>query len=145
MKLYAIHATVGAGGEDVRAARTGFSVAALIFGPLWLLFRGLWLPLAGYALGAGLVVALTFAGVLRPGAAATLFALGQLYLGVEGRAVAVAARTRAGWPLVDVIHAHSALEAEHNHLERTLDPAAPRRAAPSSGPDVIGLFPEPGR
>ena len=34
--------------ERARAARTGFSFAALVFGPLWLLARGVWLALAVY-------------------------------------------------------------------------------------------------
>lgn len=142
MRLYAIHAPIGAATEDVRAARTGFSFAALIFGPLWLLGRGLWLVLAGYVLFAALAFLLAHFGLLRPVALLGFYALGHLYLGVEGRALALASWSRSGWPLVDVVHAHSALEAEKISLERAYAPASPRREVAPGGPDVIGLFPE---
>jgi hypothetical protein len=148
MKLYAIHATQAAeaiGGAE--AERTGFCLAALAFGPLWLLARGLWLALLGYVVFAAVVLGLTGAGFLAPGAALALGALGQLFLAVEGRDLALAARERAGRPLVDLVHAHSALEAERVYLERMFRPAppAPRRGAPPAQTDIIGLFPEPGR
>jgi hypothetical protein len=150
MRLYAIHAPrtaeVFAGLERARAARTGFSFAALLFGPLWLLARGLWLALIGYAILAALVVLAAREGWLRPAAAIALFALANLYLAVEGRALAIAARRRAGRPLVDVVHAQSALEAEKLYLERALaGGAAPLRRGEPGATDVIGMFPEPGR
>jgi hypothetical protein len=76
-----------------------------------------------------------------------LFALAHLYLAVEGRALAIAARRRAGRPLVDVVYAPSALAAEKIFLERALGAggALARRAEPAGATDVIGLFPEPGR
>jgi hypothetical protein len=151
MKLFAIHAPRAveavAGLEGARAARTGFSWAALLFGPLWLLARGLWAALIGYVILAAAVAALADFGWLGDGVAAGLVALGHLYLGVEGRALAIAARDRRGRALVDVIYARSALEAEKIYLERALRPAPPAalRGAPPASPDVIGLFPEPGR
>ncbi|MDE3175964.1 MAG: DUF2628 domain-containing protein [Pseudomonadota bacterium] len=151
MKLYAIHAPRAAealaGPEGARAARLGFSLAALAFGPLWLLVRGAWWALLGYFVAAAALVALAGLGVLGPGAAAALAGLGQLYLGFEGRALAQRARERGGRALVDVIYAGSALEAEKIFLERAFvaAPAPTRRAAPLASPDVIGLFPEPGR
>lgn len=151
MKLYAIHAPRAAeavaGPEGANAARQGFSVAALVFGPLWLLFCGAWWALLGYFVAAAAGVALTWLDVIRPGAGAGLMVLAHLYLGFEGRTLAQRARERAGRPLVDVIYAHSAFEAEKIHLERALSAAhtQARRAAPMAAPEVIGLFPEPGR
>jgi len=77
------------------------------------------------------------------GAALGLFALGQFYLGFEGRALAGIARARNGRPLVDVVYANSALEAEKIYLERALASAA--RSATRGGSEIIGLFPEAGR
>jgi hypothetical protein len=146
VKLYAIHAPRGGGPESARAARAGFSWAALIFGPLWLLARGLWLALIVYVVLAVGIGALVSQGWLAPGAATLLSALGHLYLGVEGRALAIFARDRAGRELVDVVHAQSALEAEKIYLERALHPgSATALRVPPAAPDVIGLFPEPGR
>ena len=146
MKLFAIHAP-HASPEAARAAKTGFAPVALIFGPLWLLVRGLWLALAGYVALAALAGVALGEGWLRPGAAVLLVLLGNLYLAFEGRALAIAARGRSGRPLVDLVFAQSALEAEKIHLERALAlGAVPLRAAPPPGAaDVIGLFPEPGR
>jgi hypothetical protein len=133
--------------ESARAARTGFSFAALVFGPLWLLVRGLWLALAGYVIAAALIAGLVGYGWLRPGAAVALFALAELYLGVEGRALAVASRARRGRPLVDVIYARSGLEAEKLYFERALAaaPAAAPRGVARREEGVIGSFPEAGR
>jgi hypothetical protein len=151
MKLFAIHAPFGpavlSGLESARAARTGFSFAALLFGPLWLLARGLWLTLIGYVVLAVLVVGSVRYGWLSPGASFALFGLVELYLGVEGRALAVAARARAGRPLVDVIYARSGLEAEKLYFERALAaaPAAALRGVAHPEESIIGSFPEPGR
>jgi hypothetical protein len=151
MKLYAIHAPLGieavASAEGARAARTGFSFAALLFGPLWLLARGLWLALILYAALAAAVVSASSAGWLSAAAATGLFLLGNIYLGFAGRGIAAAARERAGRPLVDVVFAGSALEAEKVYLERVLRPSPPlgSRRPPAPPPEIIGLFPEPGR
>jgi hypothetical protein len=151
MRLYAIHAPCAADAfvelERARAARTGFAFAALLFGPLWLIARGLWLALASYAVLAAVIVLAARERWLGAGAAIALFALANLYLAAEGRALAIAARRRAGRPLVDVVHARSALEAEKIYLERALAGGAGpfRRGDPTAAADVIGLFPEPGR
>jgi hypothetical protein len=151
MKLFAIHAPSASdafpGPEGARAAPTGFSFAALAFGPLWLLAAGLWIALASYAVVAALTLTAANGGWLRAGAVALLFALGNLYIAVEGRALAIAARRRSGRPLVDVVYAHSALEAEKIYLDRELGLGETAlRAMPPQGPtEVIGLFPEPGR
>jgi hypothetical protein len=151
MKLFAIHAPIGpavlSGLESARAARTGFSFAALLFGPLWLLARGLWLTLIGYVVMAALVVGLVRYGWLSPGASMALFGLAGLYLGVEGRALASGSRARAGRPLVDVIYARSALEAEKLYFERALAaaPALAPRGVALAEEGVIGSFPEPRR
>ncbi len=151
MKLFAIHAPRAAEAigdlEGARAARTGFSLAALVFGPLWLLAGGVWAALAAYVMLAAAILALAAYGWLGVGAAAGLILLGHLYIGVEGRALAIAASDRGGRALVDVVYARSALEAEKIYLERALHPApaAAWRGAPAASPDVIGLFPEPGR
>jgi hypothetical protein len=151
MKLFAIHASraseaVGAL-EGVRAARTGFSLAALVFGPLWLLARGAWAALGVYVILVAAVFLLAASGWLGGGAVAGLIALGHLYLGLEGRGLAIAARDRGGRALVDVVYAQSVLEAEKIYLERVLHPLPQPalRVAPAASPDVIGLFPEPGR
>ena len=132
MRLYAIQAPSppSSAPEKVRALRTGFSLAAFVFGPLWLLARGLWGPFALYA-AAEIAAALAVrGGLLAPAAAAGLHAIGHLYIGLEGR----------GWlarPLADVVFANSALEAEKTFFERAFR-GVPARGCPApaawSGP-----------
>ena len=148
MKLYAIHAPLAAlsAPEKIRAASTGFSGAGLAFGSLWLLARGLWFAFFAYALAGAAVVIAVRLGVLTLPAALALDALGHVYVACEGRGLRASALARAGRPLADVIFAHSALEAEKLFLERTLAaPASAWRGGAPAGPDIIGLFPEPGR
>jgi hypothetical protein len=144
MKLYAIHAPLVAlaAPEKVRAATTGFSLAGFVFGPLWLLVRGLWLALVAYLVAWAAVAAAVGFGALSPGAALALHALGHLYIGLEGRAM----RARRRLPLADVIFAGGALEAEKVFLERLFEQPAPTRyAGAESSSEIIGFFPEPGR
>ena len=148
MKLYAIHAPLAAlsAPEKIRADSTGFSTAALIFGPLWLLARGLWLALLVYALAFLAIAAAARYGGLTLAAAWALIGLGHLYVACSGRAMRAAALARAGRPLADVIFAQSALEAEKLFLERALALPTPAwRGRPSAAAEIIGQFPEPGR
>ncbi len=138
--------------EQARVFRVGFVWPALVFGPLWLLARRLWRPLALWIVAAALVGAATAHGLLNPAAAFWLYALAALYLGFEGRALEAAALTRGGRPLADIVCAADSSGAERTFFARAADLAeAPRPPAPPrSGPAadaphaVIGLFPEAG-
>ena len=138
--------------EQARVFRVGFVWPALVFGPLWLVARRLWRPLALWIVAAALVGAGTAHGTLDPGAAFWLYLLAALYLGVEGRALEAAALTRRGRPLVDIICAADSSGAERAFFARAVDltdvapPPAPPRGGPALGAPhaVIGLFPEAG-
>ncbi len=136
---------------QARIFRVGFVWPAQVFGPLWLLARRLWRPLALWIVAAALVGAAATHGLLGAGAAFWLYALAALYLGVEGRALEAAALTRRGRPLADIVCAADSSGAEHAFFARAADLAeAPRPPAPRGGPAagaphaVIGLFPEAG-
>ena len=73
--------------EQTRIYRVGFVWPALIFGPLWLLARRLWRPLALWIVVAALVGAAAACGLLAPGAAVCLYALAAFYLAFEGREI----------------------------------------------------------
>jgi hypothetical protein len=129
--------------------RDGFCWPALLFGPLWLLARGLWLALGAWCLGAAIV--LIGAHYARaPGFAVDgLYWLSALWLGLEGQGLVAAARRRAGFRLVDISVGADATAAEHGFFSRWLAepaPAAPpaRAGAPAAPAHVIGLFPEAG-
>ncbi len=138
--------------EQARVFRVGFVWPALVFGPLWLIARRLWRPLALWIVAAALVGAATRHGWLDPGAAFWLYVLAALYLGFEGRALEAAALTRRGRPLADIVCAADSSSAEHAFFARAADlaeaprPPAPPRSGPAAGAPhaVIGLFPEAG-
>ena len=130
----------------------GFSWAALLFGPLWLLANRLWRPLALFALGLALVGFLVARDALGEAAAAWLYGVYALYLGFEGRALLGAALERRGSPLADLVCAPDLWSAEAGFLARgfispTPPPASAAAGAPSfpRPPQILGLFPEAGR
>ena len=138
--------------EQARVYRVGFVWPALVFGPLWLIARRLWRPLALWIVAAALTGAATAHGLLNPGAAFWLYVLAALYLGFEGGALEAAALTRRGRPLADIVCAADSLGAERAFFVRFVDladaprpPAPPRGGPAASAPHaVIGLFPEAG-
>jgi hypothetical protein len=138
--------------EQARVYRVGFVWPALVFGPLWLIARRLWRPLALWIVAAALTGAATAHGLLNPGAAFWLYVLAALYLGFEGGALEAAALTRRGRPLADIVCAADSSGAERAFFVRFVDladaprpPAPPRGGPAASAPHaVIGLFPEAG-
>ena len=132
--------------------RVGFVWPALVFGPLWLIARRLWRPLALWIAAAAVIEAAATHGLLNPGAAFWLYLLAALYLGLEGRALEAAALTRRGRPLADIVCAADSSGAERTFFVRAVaatevaPPPPPPRGGPAAGapPAVIGLFPEAG-
>jgi len=156
MAIYAVHCAAGDGEpatalERAEFLKLGFSAAAFVFGPIWLLARRLWRPLALWIVAAALVGFAIAGGALGGNAAFWLYALSALYLGLEGRALQGAALARRGRPLADVVCAADSSTAELGFFERAFAQPAPRGAPrppapPSSAPpQVLGLFPEAGR
>ena len=154
MAIYRVLIPVGAADPAALAERAdfireGFSWPAFLFGPVWLLARGLWRALGVWSLGA-LIVALTvFYGRTPDFAANWLYFLSAVWLGLEGQGLVAAAKRRAGFRFVDIVAGADAAAAEHGFFSRWLADAAP--ASPAARPNVpvaqahvIGLFPEAG-
>jgi hypothetical protein len=154
MAIYRVLLPASAVDQAAMAARAdfvrdGFCWPAFLFGPLWLLARGLWLALGAWCLGAAIV--LTGAHYARaPGFAVEgLYWLSALWLGLEGPGLVVAARRRGGFRLVDISVGADAAAAEFGFFSRWLAEPAPapppaRAAVPTAPAHVIGLFPEAG-
>jgi hypothetical protein len=145
-----------------------FSLSAFLFGPLWMIWRRLWLELLVYlaglvAIGSGLYLL----DVGGPATAILIYGLIQLLLGLEAATLVREMRVRYGWRDCGVVIADDLDLAERRFFgERVARRAAAGVAAPGttpgspgssahvspspplpggpSGPDVIGLFPEPG-
>jgi hypothetical protein len=155
MAIYNVHIPVGDAdpadiAERATFLRQGFSWAAFLFGPLWLLWRGLWRALALWSLLAILVGAAISYGAIRSSAGTWLYILGALFLGLQARSLWAATIERRGLRLVDVVSGADLSAAESGFFSRWLaavPPPAPtpaRRDAPIAQAHVIGLFPEAG-
>lgn len=169
MSVYTVHAPP-ADGPDGRGAtdnfvfvRDGFSFGAFAFGPVWLLYRRLWLVLAGYlVLSAAMEVAMTLLRVSM-GTRLAVMAVVALLMGLEAASLRRWTLSRRKWRPLDVIVADDAEAAERRFFDRwraradydplAIDRGAPpptRGAADQSLPpslprgDIVGLFPQPG-
>jgi hypothetical protein len=129
--------------------RDGFSWAAFLFGPLWMLRHRLWLALIVY-----LTVVSALSAALRAvdagGAAAAVGLLVALLVGFEASSLRRYRLARRHWRNVGVVVGDDLESAERRFFDAwTTEPARPPPAPPgppapaSSGP-IIGLFPEPG-
>jgi hypothetical protein len=173
MPVYTVHAPMSFG-ADLRAAdkvtfvRDGFHLAAMVFGPLWLIWNRLWLA----ALGWLVVTSLLDAGLARLGAGpmAVFFAdlLVAILLGLEGASLQRWTLSRRNWRQLDIIVADDEDAAERRFFDRWTagrrgggyDPLTVERGGPPPTRDIpgqsfskppplpegsiIGLFPEPG-
>jgi Protein of unknown function (DUF2628) len=141
--------------------RDGFYFWAFLFGPLWMLWRRLWLVLAAY-----LVILLAIQGtamiagasLLAPMAIAVLM---SLLVGLEASTLRRFTLWRRGFRNVGVVSGEDSEDAERRFFDTWLrgapfksevvppapppplvqPPPLPRVPQP---PDVIGLFPQPG-
>jgi len=118
MRSYTVH-TDAARPEDgagLVLVREGFSWRALIFGWIWLVYRGLWMPLFGYVA----VVVLTALVLQRLGlseAGAGLACIGcQVILAFEGNDLRRWSLNQRGYQLVGTILAESEDAAERDYL-----------------------------
>ena len=141
--------------EDFTFVRDGFYFWAMIFGPVWLLFRRLWLVLFLYvvviaAVGAGLWVTgwRQYVGIWP-----MLFV--AVLLGLEAGTLRRWTLARRGFENVGIVVADNLETAERRFFDRFVEtgrrenpPAVPPSYSvptrPTSMPPVIGLFPEPG-
>ena len=131
-----------------------FSLGAFVFGPLWMIWRRLWVVLILYVVGVGLIgYGLRLLGVSWF-TVAMVFGLIQLLVGLDATSLVRWTRIRHGWRECGIVIADDLDTAERRFFDNR---AAPRPPGPSSvptagplgagqiaHPDIIGLFPEPG-
>ena len=158
MATYTVYVPLG-GGESRRADRTifireGFSVAAFVFGPLYLLYRRLWLAAFGWIVAAALVVALVRALDLSPLQLTALVFLLALLTGFEATVLRQFGMKRRGYHAAALATRPTLEQAERAFFSGESLPDLPIRApigeiwperiAPSRPPEVIGSFPQAG-
>jgi hypothetical protein len=159
MSVYTVHEPQTGAGESVNPdryvfVRDGFHVWAFLLGPLWMVWRGLWLVLLGYlvmlaALGVGL-----YAARVPDGAVAAIGFLIALLIGFEASTLRRWTLRRNGFSEVAAVVGDDVESAERRFFS-TWNGGTAKRGASSPAPafplmprgtaaGVVGLFPEPG-
>lgn len=119
--------------EALVFVRDGFSLAAFLFAPIWMLLHRLWWPLLGYVLA---VTGLQLLGWAfgQQNVWMTLLALGfNLILGFEANSLRRWALERNGWNMVGAATGPSYAAAERTFFDNWLS-AQPMMTAPQSRP-----------
>jgi hypothetical protein len=137
--------------------RDGFSFWAFLFGPIWMLWHGLWLVLLGYlvlagALGAGLQMMGASTQVML--AVALLLAV---LVGLEAPTLRRFALVRRRWNNIGIVVGDDLESAERRFFHawtngepnavsspRPATTISPTSAGAVPASDIIGLFPQPG-
>jgi hypothetical protein len=162
MPTYTVHAPPLRKGESApdperfRFVRDGFHFWAFLLAPFWLLLHRLWLVLLLYALVNGVVSV----GLVLLSASAMVKFLANLLIallvGFEAGTLERWTLMRRRWTTLGFVVGEDRETAEHRFFAEwvkrvseppPLPPSPPPTVLPvrmPTGPDVIGLFPEPG-
>jgi len=171
MPVYTVHAP-SANAADPRATdkfifvRDGFHFWAMVFGPLWLIWKKLWLALLGWIIAiVALEIVLARLGA-GSGAIVSADVMVALLMGFEAASLQRWTLSRRNWRQLDVVVADDEEAAERRFFDRWTkqrdlanDPSAVDRGGPPPtrdvagqafskppplpGSSIIGLFPEP--
>jgi hypothetical protein len=146
--------------ERFAFVRDGFHFWAFLLQPLWLLACRLWLALLIYVVAYG-ALSVGLAWLRAPSWAEFLvWLLVGLLLGFEAASIRRSTLIRRGWKPLGFVVGEDREAAERRFFAEWMsrrggaappsppspgsEYVAPVRRGPPSGPDVIGLFPEPG-
>lgn len=140
MAIYTVHAppeglSAAEAHDRTQLIREGFSWAALIFQPFWILWHRLWWVLAGWVAA---LVAIAVLARFSPGSAAVIQPLFLLWFAIVAADARRWTLERRGWRLVGVVHAGRAEEAERRWFDGMAASAEmTRRMAASPQPPAI--------
>ena len=162
MSVYTVHeppqrdAGVSVDPDRFVFVRDGFYFWAMVFGPIWLLWRRLWLALLLYVVAWAVVQGPLWLVKIGPTAHGAIGLLFAILLGMEASSVSRWTLNRRGWKNLGVVIGDDLESAERRFFQswRELPQAASAQKtavltsygpkASENGNDVIGLFPEPG-
>jgi len=106
--------------EALRFVRDGFSWAAALFAPLWMIARRLWLALVVYLIGVGaLGILLSAIGASDEIRTVVLLAV-HVLIGFEADEIERWTLARNGWQTIGSITGESALDCERRFLDAWL-------------------------
>ncbi len=145
------------GPDRFRFVRDGFYFWAFVFGPIWMLYRRLWLALIGYIVVAALVHLGLFFLSAPPEAMFAVQFLLSILVGLEAGTLRRWTLQRRGWRGLGIVVAHRAQEAERRFFDTweggdlvppLSEPFIPAGTVPVTrrrdlSNDIVGLFPEP--
>ena len=160
MTIYTVHAPPlrmeQTNPERFKFVRDGFYFWAFVFGPLWLLFKRLWVVLIFYIIAiAALQVGLWLNGVPSgPRGAVSLLML--LLLGLEAATLQRWTLDENEWSQIGIVSGNNYESAERRFFDNWVaqesvpktpaapsQPMSPAMRMPPASSDIIGLFPEP--
>jgi hypothetical protein len=158
MSVYTVHEPLLKTAESVDPdryvfVRDGFHFWAFLLGPVWMIWRGLWLVFLLYLLALVAVGAGLYAAKVPDGAGFTIAFLIALLVGFEASTLRRWTLRRKGWAEVAAVVGDDLESAERRFfstwtgrsVSRASISAAPAARMPTrSATDVVGLFPEPG-
>ncbi|MBY6242201.1 DUF2628 domain-containing protein [Methylosinus sp. Sm6] len=136
MAVYTVHIPQGRWGErpapdKIVFLRDGFSLAAFLLGPIWLLWRRAWLPAVSWTVLLGVIGALAATGLSAEAVSVLEIALAAL-LGFEGSRVVAWSLARRGYTESAVVVGDSLDEAEAAFFF-SLQQGGPSASGPASG------------
>lgn len=123
MAIYTVHLPPTPAGETpaperIVFLRDGFSVAAFLFGPFWLLWKRAWIPAAGWTLLLTLVGVAGAALKIPSGAMSWAGLAAAMILGFEGDRFLAWTLQRRGYVEGDVVAGDNEEEAEEAYFGR---------------------------
>ena len=144
--------------ERFAFVRDGFNWAAFIFGPVWMLWHGLWLVLLGYFVAMGGFEFLYRVLGASLGVRALIGFLIAILIGLEAASLRRWTLIRRGWRDHGIVVAEDLENAEHRFFSgwateislpagAAVTPAPAsfiQRVAASASTGVVGLFPKAG-
>jgi hypothetical protein len=123
--------------EQLVFVKDGFSWAAALFAPLWLILHRLWWPLIGYlAISAALQIVQKTASLEQAWPALAGFAL-SLLIGFEADTLRRWGLARRGWRMVGTVTGGSAVECERRFFDSWL-PTQPILQTGGPSPPSLG-------
>ena len=154
MAIYTVHVPLQTrdalqAADRTRFLREGFSWGALAFGPLWLMWRRLWLELFFYIVVVGLIIAAQKFWGLAEEAGPALILLIHLLLGLEGSAMRAARLDRRQFDCCDVVAGTKRDDIERRFFARWTGfgaaPSSPAQPVPMPDPPAaFGILPGSG-
>ena len=106
--------------EALRFVREGFSWAAALFAPLWMIVRGLWLALIVYLVGVVALGLLAVAVGMSDEIRTVVFLALHVLIGFEADQIERWSLARKGWQMIGSVTGQNAVDCERRFMNEWL-------------------------